>query len=172
MEKITLKLYDFLNLEAELNGVTDPRTQQRTRKGLLHQPLSMGTKYWLSRLVKTVAEEKTIIDALKDELIKKYGTEKEDGSIMVELAIPDLDKKGKPVMVKVTAEDGSEKEQARMVINPQYLAFEKEFNEILQQEKELEYRPFSFADLTTHDKPNGIETDESYDTFFKLVAAE
>lgn len=172
MEKITLKLYDFLNLEAELNGVIDARTQERTRKGLLQQALPMGTKYWLSKLAKAVAEEKTIIDGLKDELIKKYGTEKEDGSIMVELGIPELDKKGNPVMIKVKAEDGSEKEQARMVINPQYLAFEKDFNEVLQQEKELEYRGFSIEDLTTQDKPNGIETDESYDTFFKLVTAE
>lgn len=172
MEKITLKLYDFLNLEADINGTVNSQTQERTRKGLLQHPLPMGTKYWLTKLAKTVSEEKAIIDGLKDELVKTYGTEKENGSIVVELGIPELDEAGKPVTNKVTAEDGTVTETPRMVINPQYLKFENDFNEVLQQEKELEYRPISLADLCTQDHPNGIETEESYDTFFKLVKAE
>lgn len=170
MEKITLKLYDFLNLEVELNGVINPQTQQRTQKGLLQHPIPMGTKYWLSKLAKTVGDEKAIIDGLKDELIKKYGKESEDGSVRVDFTIPKVDAKGKPVMDKVTAEDGTVKEVPMMVINPEYLKFEKDFNEVLQQEKELEYRAISLDDLKTQEFPNGLETDQTFDTLFKMIS--
>lgn len=169
MEKITLKLYDFLNLEVELNGIVNPQTQQRTQKGLLQHPIPMGTKYWLSKLAKTVGDEKAIIDGLKDELVRKHGTENEDGSIRVDVAIPELDKKGKQVTTKVTAEDGSVKEQPKFTVNPKYLEFEKEFNEILQQEKELEYRAVKIEDFVTPDYPNGLVTDQQFDTFFTLI---
>lgn len=169
MEKITLKLYDFLNLEADINGVIDQRTGQRVRKGLLQYPLPMGVKYWITKLAKTVGEEKTIIDGLKDELVKKYGTER-DGSIVVATTIDDLDKKGNPIKIKVKNQEGEEIEVNRQVINPQYLAFEKDYAEILQQEKELDYRPILLSELATHDNPNGLETEETYETFFKLVS--
>lgn len=169
MEKITLKLYDFLNLEADINGVVNPQTQQRTRKGLLQHPIPMGTKYWLTKLAKTVGDEKAIIDGLKDELIKKHGSEKEDGSISVDFTVPVLDAKGKAVTTEVTLEDGTKEQRPKYTVNPKYLEFEKEFNEVLQQEKELEYRPISLDDLKTQDQPNGIETEETYETFFKLV---
>lgn len=169
MEKITLKLYDFLNLEADINGVVDPRDGKRVRKGLLQYPLPMGVKYWITKLAKVVAEEKTIIDGLKDELVKKYGTEK-DNSIVVAMTIDELDAKGKPVKIKVNNPGGGEDiEVNKQIINPQYLAFEKEYSEVLQQEKELEYRPILLSELATHDHPNGLETDETYETFFKLV---
>ena len=170
MEKITLKLYDFLNLEADINGVLDQRTGQRVRKGLLQHPLPMGVKYWITKLAKTVGEEKTIIDGLKDELVKKYGTEK-DGSITVVTLIDELDDKGKNVKINVKNQDGEMVEINKQIINPQYAAFEKDYTEILQQEKELEYRPILLSELATHDQPNGIETEETYDAFFKLVTS-
>lgn len=37
MEKITLKLYEFYNLEAELNGLTNPQTGAKTSSGLLEK---------------------------------------------------------------------------------------------------------------------------------------
>ena len=33
MEKITLKLYEFYNLEAELNGITNQQTGEKTASG-------------------------------------------------------------------------------------------------------------------------------------------
>lgn len=170
MEKITLKLYDFLNLEADLNGVRNQATGELLRKGLLSYPLPMGTKYWLTKLSKSLAEEKSIIDGLRDELVKKYGSENADGSISVPMYIDELDDKGKPVMTKVTDAEGKETSVPKRIVNPQYLAFEKDYSEVLQQEKEFEYRQFTLQDLCTHDHPNGIETDEVYETFFKLVA--
>jgi hypothetical protein len=170
MEKITLKLYDFLNLEADLNGVRNPSTGEVLRRGLLSYPLPMGTKYWLTKLSKSLAEEKSIIDGLKNELVKKYGSETEDGSISVQMYVTEMDDKGNPVMTKVTVQEGKETFIPKTVINPEYLAFERDYSEILQQEKEFEYRPFTLKDLCTQDYPNGIETDEVYDTFFKLVS--
>ena len=35
MEKVSLKLHEFYNLEAELNGVTNQQTGEDTSKGLL-----------------------------------------------------------------------------------------------------------------------------------------
>jgi hypothetical protein len=165
MEKITLKLYDFLNLEAELNGLRNQVTGETLRKGLLSYPLAIGTKYWLTKLSKSLAEEKSIIDGLRDELVKKHGDEQEGGIISVPMYIDELDDKGNPVKITV-----NEQETTKRVLNPKYLEFEKEYSEVLQQEKELEYRPFSLKDLTTVDYPNGIETDEVYETFFKLLS--
>lgn len=170
MEKITLKLYDFLNLEADLNGVRNQATGEVLRKGLLSYPLPMGTKYWLTRLSKSLGEEKSIIDGLRDELVKKYGTENENQTISVPMYIDELDPKGKPVKVKIKDAEGVEKETIKRIVNPKYLEFEKEYSEVLQQEKEFEYRPFTLKDLCTADNPNGIETDEVYETFFKLVS--
>lgn len=170
MEKITLKLYDFLNLEAELNGQVNPQTRERVRKGLLQQTLPMSTKYWLTKLAKTLADEKAIIDGLRDELVKKYGDESAEGQVAVQIALPELDSKGNPVLIEVPQEDGTVSKQPKMVVNPKYLEFEKEFTELLSQEKELEYRKLTLDDLKTHDYPNGIETEETYDTFFKLIA--
>lgn len=172
MEKITLKLYDFLNLEADINGTVDQQTGQRVRKGLLQQTIPMGTKYWITKLAKTIGEEKTVIDGLKDELIKQYGKETEDGGIAVKMTIPELDTEGNPVKIKVKNQEGEEIEVDKQVINPDYLAFEKDFSEVLQQEKELEYRAFSLEDFKTQDFPKGFEAEESYDTFFKLIKEE
>ena len=43
MEKITLKLYEFYNLEAELNGVTNQQNGEVTSKGLLAEKIKMTT---------------------------------------------------------------------------------------------------------------------------------
>ena len=170
MEKITFKLYDFLNLEADLNGIRNQQTGEVLRKGLLSHPLPMTTKYWLTKLAKSIAEEKSIIDGLRDELVKKYGTDKGDGVISVPMYIDELDSKGKPKMTKVKlSEHEPEKEVPKQIINPAYLSFEKEYQEVLVQEKEFEYRPFSLKEFSSHDYPNGIESDEVYETFFRLV---
>ena len=57
MEKITLKLYEFYNLEAELNGLVNQQTGEKIASGLLSEKLSMVTKYWLSDLAKKIATE-------------------------------------------------------------------------------------------------------------------
>jgi hypothetical protein len=147
MEKITLKLHEFYALDFELNGLVNPETRAKVSKGLLNEKLSLITKYWLSGLSKTVAAEKAAIEELKNELIKKYGTELPDGNINIPISITEKD------------EEGNEKQ----VINPKYQEFDKEFGALLQTEKEIEYKPISLKELSE------LKTDEYYPVIFKLV---
>ena len=58
MEKISLKLFEFYNLDAELNGLTNQQTGEKIASGLIQEKLSLVTKYWLTELGKKVAAEK------------------------------------------------------------------------------------------------------------------
>jgi hypothetical protein len=131
MDKKTLKLVQFFNLEAELNGVTNPQTGEKLTKGILSEKLQLKTKYWLSDLSKKV----------RDELIKKYG-EETDGGISIS---------------QVVEEDG------KQVVNPKFISFQNEFNALLNEEREIEYKEISIDEL------GEVETTEVYDTLFSLL---
>lgn len=162
MEKITLKLYEFYNLEAELNGLTNPQTGAKTSSGLLQEKLSMVTKYWLTDLAKKVSAEKATVEELKNDLIKKYGEEGENGSVSIPMTINELDADGNTITVK----DAEGNDVTKKTLNPAYLNFEKEFNEVLQQDRDLEHTAFKLADFAN------VETGENYGTFFKLISVE
>jgi hypothetical protein len=116
----------------------------------------------LSDLAKKIAAEKESIEKLKEELIKKHGKEDDKGGISIPMAIEELDADGNAV--KSTDADGNE--VTKRVVNPAYLEFEKEFNELLQQERDVEYNAFKLADFAA------VETAQNYNTFFKLVSVE
>jgi hypothetical protein len=149
MEKISLKLYEFYNLDSELNGVTNQQTGEKISAGLLAEKLKLTTKYWLTELSKKVAAEKAGVESLKEELIKKHGEADETGNISIPMYIDIVkDEEGKVV-------DGKN--------NPKFIEFQNEFNLLLQEEKELEYKPFQLNEL------ENIESDGNYPTFFKLI---
>ena len=50
--------------------------------------------------------------------------------------------------------------------NPKFIEFQNEFNTLLQEEKELEYKPVNLNEL------ENIESDGNYPTFFKLVVVD
>lgn len=162
MEKITLKLFEFYNLDAELNGLTNQSTGETISVGLLREKLPLVTKYWLTELGKKVAAEKASVEELKNDLIKKFGKEDDKGGVSIPMVIDELDADGNLIMVT----DNEGKEVAKKKLNPDFQQFEKEFNELLQTEKELEYKPIVLADLAK------LETEENYATLFKLVKAE
>ena len=162
MEKITLKLFEFYNLDAELNGATNPQTGEKTSSGLVQEKLPLVVKYWLTDLAKKVAAEKTAIEDLKNDLIRKYGKPDDRGGISIPVLVDQLDEQGNTV----TFTDNEGKEQTRKVVNPDYQAFDKEFNELLQDEKDLEYKPFNLSDF------ENVETTGNYATFFKLIKVE
>ena len=58
MEKISLKLSEFYQLESELNGAVNQQTGEKLSNGLLSEKVKLTTKYWLSDLAKKVATEK------------------------------------------------------------------------------------------------------------------
>jgi len=152
MEKISLKLYEFYNLDSELSGVMNQQTGEKVSAGLLAEKLKLTTKYWLTELAKKVAAEKTTVETLKEELIKKHGEADETGNISIPMYIDIVkDEDGKIV-------DGKN--------NPKFIEFQSEFNALLQEEKELEYKPVSLSEL------ENIESDGNYPTFFKLVVAD
>ena len=152
MEKVTLKLHEFYALEAELNGVVNNQTGEVLSKGLLSEKIKLSTKYWLTELGKKVSAEKEAVEKLKEELIRKHGTEDEKGGIAI------------PMYINiVTNEEG---EVTSRDINPKFVEFQNEFNALLQEEKELDHKEFKLADF------ENVESEGIYVTFFKLVKPE
>jgi hypothetical protein len=149
MEKITLKLGDVLQLESEINGFTDPQTGEVVYEGFTKQNLSIILKYELSDFSTILKGERTKVEVLRDELIKKYGEEDANGGIMVKMRNEVKDDEG-----NVT---GS-------VINPQYLEFDKEYGTLLNQEIDIEHPEIKLQDL----KEAGKSKDK-YQVLFRLV---
>ena len=152
MEKVTLKLSEFYQLEAELNGVVTQSTGEQLSKGLLSEKIKLTTKYWLHDLNKKVAAEKESVEKLKEELIKKYGKE-ENGAISIPLYINEV-------------VDEDTKEVVSREVNPDFIKFQNDFNALLSEERELEYKGFKLEEF------ENVETDGVYNTFFKLIKVE
>jgi molybdopterin converting factor small subunit len=152
MKTQSLKLFELLNLEAELAGATNNQTGEKVIEGLLNQKLPVVTKYYLNTLVESLSAEKKTIDALRDELIKKHGTEDANGNIGISMVIEteNVDDKGEPIKD----------------INPAYIAFNDEYGELLNQEKEIKLPEIKLSDL---DK---IETKDNYILVFKHLIEE
>jgi hypothetical protein len=147
MERISLKLYEIYNLEAELNGFSNPQTGEKIFSGLLKEKMSLSVKYWLNDLAKRVSAEKTAIEELKNELIRKYGKPDDKGNVTIPVYIDEYDSSEVP----------------KKVLNPDYQAFDKEFSELMNTEKELEYKPFELSDFAA------VETVDNYVILFKLI---
>jgi len=145
MEKKSLKLAEYYQLEAELNGVTNNQTGEKVLNGLLSQKLTLSTKYWLTDLAKRVKEQTEACENLKNELIKKYGEEK-DGQIQISFNVKN--------------------EAGEDVPNPKFLEFQNEYQNLLNEERELEYKELKLSDL------GSIETEEIYSMLFTLLQAD
>ena len=149
MEKISLKLHEILTLDAELNGAKNQQTGEVTIKGLANEKLSLVVKYHMNELSKKVAVEKQSVETLREELIKKLGTE-EDGQVFIKMYDEVKDEEGNIVSRSLTEN---------------FIEFNKEYDTLLNEVKELEYRPFELSELAS------IETEANYDVFFKLIKA-
>ena len=153
MEKVTLKLHEFYALEAELNGVSNRQTGEVLAKGLLNEKIKLTTKYWLHDLTKKVAAEKESVEKLKEELIKKYGTADEEGNVSIPMYINEVI-------------DEETKEIVSRDINPDFVKFQNDFNGLLEEGRELEYKGFKLEEF------DNVETDGNYSTFFKLIKVD
>jgi hypothetical protein len=147
MKTQSFKLFELLNLEAELTGAINNQTGEKIIEGLLNQKLPVVTKYHLNILLSNLSAEKKTIDALRDELIKKLGKEDENGNIGISMVIEtgEINDKGEPVKD----------------LNPAYIEFNDEYGELLNQEKEIQIPQIKLSDL---DK---IETKDNYVLIFK-----
>ena len=152
MEKISLKLYEFYNLDSELNGVVNQQNGEKISSGLLAEKLKLTTKYWLTELSKKVAAEKAVVETLKEELIKKHGETDESGNISI------------PMYINIVKDENDNIVSGEN--NPKFIDFQNEFNELLQEEKELEYKTVKLNEL------ENIESEGNYPVFFKLVSVD
>jgi len=152
MEKVTLKLFEFYNLEAELNGVTNQQTGEILSKGILNEKIKLTTKYWLTDLFKKVSEEKQAVEKVKEDLIKKYGTADENGGVSISMySNIQKDETGKVIAAEP---------------NPKYIEFQTEFNKLLQEERDLEYKTLPLSDFES------VESDGNYPILFKLIKVD
>jgi hypothetical protein len=97
MTTTKLKLADVLNLEAEINGFTNPQTNEKIINGLLNEKLSLVAKYWLNDLSKKANEIKVDVDKLRDELIKKYGEDDGTGNVGIVYSVDAFNEDGTPM---------------------------------------------------------------------------
>lgn len=148
MEKMTLKLGEILQLCNEINGLTIPETGERIFEGFLNQNLDIILKYELTDLGELLTKEKKKIESLRDELIKKYGTEI-NGNMAVKMYNEEKDEEGNVI--------GSR-------INPQYVEFDKEYGTLLDQEKEIDV-----PEITKQDLKEAGKSKDRYQVLFKLI---
>lgn len=73
-KKITFN--EILELDVQLSGYSNG---QLSAKGILSEKLNIKTKYWLGKLSDQIQKEKKSFGDLRDELVKKYGTETAEG---------------------------------------------------------------------------------------------
>ena len=149
MKTQSFKLFELLQLEAELSGVLNQKTGERVLEGLLSQKLSLTTKYWLNGLVTTLLDEKKQIESLRDELIKKHGEADADGNIGISMYVETGEKDA----------DGN----ALTQVNPKYLEFNAEYNALLNESKDIKIPSIKFSELEK------IETEENYNLVLKYL---
>jgi ribosomal protein L2 len=140
MEKIKLSLAELLTLEAELNGYVNPQSGEQILSGFLKEKLNLATKYWLTKLSDKLTSKKKTIEVLRDELIKKFGEEK-DGNIGIETFL----------------------DEEKTKVNPKFIEFQDEWAKLLSEEEDIEYNPLTVADLEK------IDSEGNYNLVFKLV---
>jgi hypothetical protein len=144
MAHIQLSLQEIYKLDSELNGFVNQETGKILSLGLLSENLSLPTKYWLTNLAKKTSSEKSIINQLKEDLIVKYGTKDKNDNF--EIAVWT--------------------DETKTNFNPLYVQFQEEFNNLLQEVKEIEYHEFKLEEF------NDVKTSGNYIIFYKLIQVD
>jgi hypothetical protein len=149
MKNLKVKLFEIYSLQSELNGLINQQSGEKVKNGILDEEIGLVAKYWINQLNDVVSAEVKTLDTQREELIKKYGTADEQGGVSLQMVIKEMDKDGKEVSK----------------MNPNFAEFNKEFNELLSQEKELSYHPIKLETLSE------VKSGNNYPTFFKFVEA-
>jgi len=133
MVKTKLKLIEISDLSEEIHGLQDRQTGEKVQKGLLDEKLSLVQKYWLTDLGKKTKEVVDEIEPLRNEVISKYGTTGPDGGIGISAIIEEKNEEGVVISRKP---------------NPNWDLFNKEYFELMSQEKEVEHQEFLLNDFS------------------------
>jgi hypothetical protein len=147
LETTKIKLREVYSLEKELAGVSNTQTGEVVAKGLLAEKLKLPIKFHLTNLLKKVTAEKETAEKLREETMKKYLPE---GVENLSIYIFEKDSEGKDTTTP--------KE-----VNPDFIAYDKEFGELLNQEIEISHFKFTLDHLPTE------ETEGNYPTFYTLI---
>ena len=143
--KNTLKAGDIYSLYFELFGKKNPETGQRLITGILEKPISMKISFILRDVKKIAKDIFQEVESSRTELVKKYGKEVEPNSWKVIDFVPDKNKK--------------------LVMTKEFESFNKEFNEILEQDVEIPL----IKGLTPEDFANLDANGEDYPVFENLL---
>jgi hypothetical protein len=133
MVKTKLKLIEISDLSEEIHGLQDRQTGEKVQKGLLDEKLSLVQKYWLTDLGKKTKEVVDEIEPLRNEVISKYGTIGPDGGMGISAIIEEKNEEGVVISRKP---------------NPNWDIFNKEYFELMSQEKEVEHQEFLLNDFS------------------------
>lgn len=149
MEKVTLKLVDFYTLETEMNGAFNQEANQLIIRGLLNENIKLSTKIKVMDLLKNVQLEIETVNTKRNELVEKHGEKNEEGTPFVSAFI--------------NVQTNEQGEVISREDNPKFKEFQQEFQQLLQEEKEFEFEPFTSQDL------EGAYSQFNYPVFYKLV---
>jgi hypothetical protein len=138
MEKIKLTLNEILLLNEELSGSPDTNKEKRY-EGFLNLELPILKKYHLTKLNKELNTEKETVEKMKNELITKYGKKDQNDNYSIQYL----------------TEDNK--------VSENYIKFVNEFNELLNEEKEINVPELSIQDI------QNISTRDNYQILFKLI---
>lgn len=144
MSKKKLSLGEIINLEAEINGLTNQQTGEVILKGLLAENISLVIKYRLTKLVESLASDKKTLDDMRNELVKKYGESDGKGNISVETHL----------------------DKAKTQLNPKFEEFAKEYNTLLAEQKEIDFPTITLEDI------KDVKSEGFYGMFLRLITEE
>ena len=144
MKKTKLTLGEIIAIESEISGLTNQQTGEVVLKGLLGEKINLVIKYHLSKLTNSFAADKKILEELRDELIKKYGEETDNGGIIVTQHL----------------------DEAKTIINPKFVQFAQEYETLLSEQKEIEHSVITLEDI------KDINSEGRYSVFFKLIDSD
>jgi hypothetical protein len=140
MKKISLKIREIYQLERELVGTKIMNGEEKITSSLLYDyKFSFITKFWLNELYKNIIDIKNSVEDIKNSFIIKYGECCNNEEFSINLYL----------------EDGS--------TNPHYLEFNREWVKLMEQEKEIEYKPFKLEEFSN------IKIEGYFSVFFKLI---
>lgn len=148
MVKNKLKLIEITTLSEEIHGLVDRQSGARIRTGLLDEKISLVQKYWLGDLGKKTKEVVDEIEPLRTSLFAKYGESQPDGSIGISAIIEEKNEAGEVINKKT---------------NPNWELFNKEYSELMDQEKEIEHHEFFLNDFAE------VKTENRYAIFQNLL---
>lgn len=146
MNKITLSLFDTLQLEGEINGFHNPQTKEVLYKGFINHNLPIVLKYDLFDLSEELKSQRKKIDDLRNDLVKKYGEIDSDGNYTIKM------------YDEIDGKDNTTK------LGKNFVDFENEYNELLSQNIEI-----SYPKITREDLIKIGDTTDNYRFLFKLI---